>query len=79
MEMKWISVHERLPENKEQVIVWNEAVYGGKGEAEVACYEVAQGFVAFAGNCTLTDCVKYWMPLPKFLKDRRTNLYDRRK
>ena len=70
MNNEWISVEERLPEDREYVLVWYTYIHYGDFEEDyttygIACYdhEVKMWF----GQDPLGSYprIKYWMPLPK--------------
>ncbi len=66
--MNWISVKDELPENDDQVLVYNEKDGISLGEYSVdSVSEYSCGWQTYY-SWAPSESVSYWMPLPKFPK-----------
>ena len=56
----WISVKDRLPDNGENVLVWNHL-----GVIALAWINENGDWEQPSGECYSFPCVTHWMPLPE--------------
>lgn len=68
--MKWISVKDQLPEDKQRVLVIDENKEMFSAEFNLETYsrepESPEAFIAFfCGCCYTVDSITHWMPLPE--------------
>jgi len=58
--MEWISVNDKLPENEEEVLV-----YDNWCSAHIVCFYKDGKWLETWMNTEIEDAVKYWMKLPE--------------
>ena len=64
--MEWISVKDRLPENKERILVYGKIIFNGMAVTSAKYYKKDE-FIqdAFVSNNKTVFGVTNWMPLPE--------------
>jgi hypothetical protein len=61
---KWISVEDKLPQEKKEVIIWYFGEYSKKDEIAIGWYEDENWYCPTAGEEELL-LVTHWQPLPE--------------